>query len=240
MFIRKSLTTIRHEFDKIHNTYTLLKVSTLVPCNCFTCKGRQEPHFYKFENLRERLANNKKTVECNNPPYLDVDISSLIDDVTREPISQPPSQSPIRNQVFISYSRQDQTWLNQLQIQLKPLIRNQTITVWDDMQIQPGAEWRRDIDQALAAATVAVLMVSPDFLASDFIADNELPPLLNSAESKGLTIIWIPIRHSLYEETEIAKYQPVHPPENPLASLGSAEQDKAWVAICTQIKTAFK
>ena len=236
---RDFFTTIRYELDKIHATYERLKCNTLVPCNCETCKGSQDPHFYPFGKLRERIANGKRTIECSKAPYLDVAISPLIDEVTPKPITQKTAQPTIRNQVFISYSHQDKKWLNQLQIHLKFLIRNQTITVWDDSQIQAGEEWKKKIDQALAAAKVAVLMVSPSFLASDFIANNELPPLLNTAESEGLTIIWIPISYSLYEETEIAKYQAAHSPNQPIVSLDQSKQDKAWVAICKQIKAAF-
>ena len=236
---RDLLTAVRYELDKIHVSYDRLKYSTLVPCNCRTCKGRQDPHFYPFHKLQERITNGKQTIECDNAPYLNVNISSLIEDVTREPIAKSSAQLPIRDQVFISYSHQDQKWLTQLQTQLKPLIRNQAISVWDDTQIQVGTEWREEIDQALAAAKVAMLMVSPSFLASDFIANNELPPLLNAAESKGLTIIWIPISYSLYEETEIAKFQAALSPSQPIDSLDQAEQDKAWVAICKQIKAAF-
>jgi hypothetical protein len=83
-------------------------------------------------------------------------------------------------------------------------------------------------------------MVSPNFLASDFIADNELPPLLNAAESEGLKIIWIPISFSSYEETEIEKYQAAHSPQKPLKSLNEAEQDAVLVQICKEIKTAFQ
>jgi hypothetical protein len=152
---------------------------------------------------------------------------------------QPPMPEPItRNQVFISYSHQDQEWLTKLQTHLKPMIRNQTLDVWDDTKIKPGAEWRQEIQVALAAAKVAVLMVSPNFLASDFIDENELPPLLDAAQAKGLTIIWIPVSSSSYRETEIEKYQAAHPPNQPLDGLSAAEQNRVLVEICKKIKTA--
>ncbi len=82
---RDLLTTIRHEFDKIHSSYDRLtdKMQTLVPCNCKTCKGSQDPYFYPFDKLQERLANGKETIECGNPPYHDVSVSRLIDDINK-------------------------------------------------------------------------------------------------------------------------------------------------------------
>ncbi|HUT10101.1 MAG TPA: toll/interleukin-1 receptor domain-containing protein [Thermoguttaceae bacterium] len=144
----------------------------------------------------------------------------------------------VRNQVFISYSHQDRQWLDRVQTALKPLVRNQTIDVWDDGRIKAGQKWRDEITRALARAKVAVLLVSQNFLASDFIADEELLSILAAAEDEGLTIVWIPVTASLYDETDIAKYQAAHNPESPLDSLPPAELNQALVAIAKKIGDA--
>jgi hypothetical protein len=144
----------------------------------------------------------------------------------------------MRDQVFISYSHNDKDWLEKLQTVLKPLIRKGVVNVWDDTRIQAGQKWREEIKTALSGAKVAVLLVSPDFLASEFIAEGELPPLLRAAAAEGLTIIWVPVRDSLFTETEIAEYQAAFDPARPLAGLSPAEVDKALVEISKKIKAA--
>jgi TIR domain len=140
------------------------------------------------------------------------------------------------NDVFISYSHEDKKWLDRLQKMLKPLLRNHPISVWDDTKIRPGAKWKEEIEQALSNANAAVFLVSPHFLASDFITDKEVPKLLESAQKKGLRILWVLLSDCLWNETEIASYQALHSPASPLDSLEESEVNTALVAVCKEIK----
>lgn len=84
---------------------------------------------------------------------------------------------------------------------------------------------------------MAVLLVTKDFLASDFIHDHELGPLLKEAAAGGVAIRWVLVRDCNWENTPLKDYQAAFPPEKPLAAM-KAERDSAWVTICGTIEAA--
>jgi len=144
----------------------------------------------------------------------------------------------VRSQIFISYSHEDTQWLDMLQTNLKPLIRGGEIKLWDDTRIKPGSLWREEIEKALATAKAAVLLVSPDFLASEFISAHELPRLLEAAKNEGLKILWFAVRPSMYQRTEIERYQALNDPGRPLSEFPDALRDRELVEICKKIEEA--
>jgi hypothetical protein len=145
-----------------------------------------------------------------------------------------------RDQVFISYSHQDTAWLHKFQDALKPYIRNRAIRLWDDTQIPPGAVWNQEIKEAMAATKVAVLLVTRDYLASDFVSDEELPEFIRASEH-GLKVLWVAVGPSGYKQTPLERLQCVtQDPDNaPLSAMTPADQDKELVRVCEEIAKAL-
>jgi hypothetical protein len=143
----------------------------------------------------------------------------------------------VSKRLFISYSHEDKKWLVELKKWLKPLEQRDLVTIWDDEKIKPGDRWQDAIADALATAKAAVLLVSVDFLNSAFIANNELPQLLNAARGKGLRIFWIAVRPAPVDGTEIAAYQAAHK-EPPLSEIEEAARERHYLRIYEQIKEA--
>ena len=148
----------------------------------------------------------------------------------------PPARA---NKIFVSYSHKDSAWRDQLELVLKPLMkRSASIEFWADNRIQPGADWFKDISHALDSSRVAVLLVSAEFLASDFIRDHELPVILNAVTGGEVILIWLYLSPALYDSSPLARYQAAHDITRPLEGLSKVEQRAVLTDIARKIKTA--
>lgn len=104
-------------------------------------------------------------------------------------------------EVFISYSHHDEMEKNELLRHLSVLRLQGSFDLWSDDRIGIGQEWKPQIDRALARAQVAILLVTKNFLTSDFILGQEVPEILERHQ-QGLTIIPIIARDCAWRRVE--------------------------------------
>lgn len=140
-----------------------------------------------------------------------------------------------RDNVFVSYSHFDKEYLNDIQRHFKPFLGK--INFWDDTKIQPGQEWKKEIEKAISKTKVAILLISTDFLGSEFISTEEIPPLLEAAEKNGAVILTVILKPCLFEEFDkLNKYQAMNPPSKPISKMGDNEKEELFVNLVRQTK----
>lgn len=144
-------------------------------------------------------------------------------------VSRTSSESSNHNKkgklnIFISYSHADKRWLDRLEVHLKALKRYLSdVEYWDDTKLKGGDKWKQKIEQAIAKANVAILLVSTDYLASDFVATDELPPLLQKAEKEGTRILPLIVSPCAFTLSELHEFQAINDPNRTLADIVSDE-----------------
>jgi Leucine-rich repeat (LRR) protein len=245
---RDFMTIITEKLDRINTQYEKMKVEKLIPCNCSPCKVDTNPYFYKYKDLKRRLEKGIQEVQCENS-FKMVNVRSMIDEVFEEKTENGDSPEVIpvqvgrpvenvkRNKVFVSYSHQDQEWLTRVQVHLN-VLKNFGIEVnlWDDTQIKSGMKRQDEIEKALAAAKVAILLVSTDFLASGFISDNELSKLLKAAENDGATILPVILKPCLYKmHPQLKEFQAVNALNKPLTKMAEDEREETLVTLAQRV-----
>lgn len=140
--------------------------------------------------------------------------------------------------IFVSYSHADTRYMKRLELFLKPLENKGIVDVWVDTRIEPGEEWRVEIKKALEAAAVAVLLLSQDFIASELIRTNELPPLLSAAKQRRTVLLMVLISPCTWEDT-LAKYQTINPPSKPMSKMDRTSREQVWKDLSELITSAM-
>lgn len=158
--------------------------------------------------------------------------------------------------VFISYAHADnessdpkERWLDRFLTYLKPFVRQEDFTVCSDRDIPTGADWHAHIQDHLGRSMAAVLLVSPNFLASDYIANSELPVLLKDACGCGLKMFPILISPSAFDrvrfkypdpktgphEFKLSSLQAANPPSKTLVEMSEGELGRVLTKVAEDL-----
>ena len=138
--------------------------------------------------------------------------------------------------LFFSYSHADEDLRNQLERQLAILKRQGIVELWHDRRIGAGAEFAREIDYHLEEADVILLLVSADFLASDYCYDREMKRALERHDKGSAVVIPVILRACAWHGAPFGKLLATPPDGRPVTQW--PDRDQAFLEVAIAIRDA--
>ena len=198
---QRFLATIRYDFDHIHKEIGLEVDERLVP------QALDMP--ISLEELKAFEAAGKKHFDRYFKGKIQTfNVKELLDRF--DPKGHRHEQSDIRKakklpEVFYSYAHKDERHLNLLQMHLKALEADRLISSWYDRNIPPGDEWDRAIHERIHSADIILLLVSPAFIASEYIREKEMTAAMKRHEAGDAVVIPVILEKCLWKNRAVFK-----------------------------------
>jgi internalin A len=136
--------------------------------------------------------------------------------------------------IFFSYAHEDEALRDELETHLKLLQRQRVIASWHDRKILPGGDWDKEIDNKLEAARIILLLVSADFLASDYSWEKEVARAIERHNNGDARVVPVILRSCDWEGTPFAKLQGLPEDMKPVKSW--PDRDSAWTNVAKGIR----
>lgn len=149
-------------------------------------------------------------------------------EVRRRGLDLPPME------IFCSYSHKDESLRRQLELHLSLLSRQGIVTLWHDRLIAPGTDWSQEIDTHLETASLLLLLISSDFLASDYCYGIEMERALQRHEAKEVCVIPVLLRSCDWQRAPFASLQILPSGGKPITKW--RDRDAAWTDVVTSIR----
>ncbi|MBV5329683.1 MAG: toll/interleukin-1 receptor domain-containing protein [Chlorobium sp.] len=136
--------------------------------------------------------------------------------------------------IFYSYSHKDEYYRNKLETHLKILERTGVIDQWHDRNIEAGDDWKTALDENLERADIILLLVSSDFIASDYCWEKEMNRALERYQTGEATVIPVIIRDVNWKSAPFAAFQAL--PKDAKAVKMWPDEDSAWKNVSEGIE----
>ena len=138
--------------------------------------------------------------------------------------------------VFISYSHKDEKEKDELLSHLGVLKHAGLIDLWNDDRIGAGSDWEQEIQQAMTEARVAILLISANFLTSDFILGQEIPALLKRRQKQGLVVFPVIAKACAWQTVDWLRQMNVRPKNGkPVWGGGGTHVDEDLAKIALEV-----
>lgn len=135
--------------------------------------------------------------------------------------------------VFISYSKTDLEFLQQLESHLSVFKRNGHIATWTDRKLSPGEAWDGKIKKELEEADIIIFLVSADFLSTDYVWDIEIKTAIERDARGEAKVVPIVVRPCVWKDTPLWKF---YAAEKATPISMAANRDAAWEAVVTDLE----
>ncbi|MCI0471460.1 MAG: toll/interleukin-1 receptor domain-containing protein, partial [Candidatus Aminicenantes bacterium] len=140
--------------------------------------------------------------------------------------------------IFISYSYQDEEWKDRLLSKIRVLGKEGLVSIRENRQIEKGQDWSTEIEKALREADIVILLISADYLTSDFILNEEIPSILERSEKKGLKVLPVIVRPCPWRMVPWLSKAQVFPEDGvPLASVDEYQIEDKLTKLVSMITT---
>ena len=228
---RRLLAIIRYDFDRINGEFKdRLDAQQKIPLMDFPEFSIDYKKLLAFEKkgvteFPEFIGSDVITVQVNDL-LNGVDLKSQREDTTGAMITA--------KTVFFSYSHKDEALRDELEIHLKLLQRQNVISAWHDRKILPGSEWDQEIDHYLERAQIILLLISADFIASDYCWDKEVELAMMRHEANEAVVIPIMLRPCDWKDTPFGRLQGLPRKMKPVTTWGN--RDAAWTDVVKGIR----
>jgi internalin A len=231
---RRLLAVIRSDFERIHMNFKKLETEEKVPI-----PGHPTVLIdYAELTAYEASGDDEYKVVIERKPKK-FSVRKLLDGVDIEGSRRREAEPERRAEgvpVFISYSHEDAVLRGELETHLKLLQRLGAISVWHDRKIGAGEEWKDQIDKNLEAAEIILLLISADFIASDYCYDKEMSRALERHEGGSVRVIPVILRDVDWHSAPFGNLQPL--PEDGKPVTLWPNKDTAWKDVALGIRKA--
>lgn len=143
-------------------------------------------------------------------------------------------------EIFFCYAREDEELRKGLEKQLRALKRQGIIDVWHDREIGAGTEWEREIDKHLNSAQIILLLVSPDFMDSDYCYSKEMTQAMERHERGEARVIPVILRPVYWQGSPFGKLQALPMDAKAINSRQWHNLDEAFFEVAEGIRKAVE
>lgn len=107
--------------------------------------------------------------------------------------------------IFISYSHTDKLYKDKIRRALHPLVLNNTLKIWEDGELIPGALYNKEIKQHLNDSDIIIYLLSIDFFCSEYILEHEYTPVIEKWKRGEVRLVGVLVTNCAFQSTDFGQ-----------------------------------